>query len=101
MMKVDTLSEANGILFLCPKCERDEAISGKRGVHSVVCLTPAVPKEWGQGPGRWPMTGTSFEDLTLTPSIWLTESHCGLCKCNPGEYCGWHGFILNGEVTFC
>lgn len=36
----------------------------------------------------WERTGTTFEDLTLTPSI-LRADHNG---------CRWHGFITNGEV---
>lgn len=96
LYKVGSLAEANGIRFQCPKCLAEK---NSHGVHSVVCLTPAVPPEFGLGPGRWPMQGTGYEDLTLTPSVWLNQSHCGNCTCKLGEYCGWHGFITNGQVS--
>ena len=41
----------------------------------------------GSGEHTWEMTGKSFEDLTLEPSIERV-----------GE-CGWHGWIKEGNVT--
>lgn len=36
---------------------------------------------------RWQMSGTSLEDLTLSPSIAVGKPEC------------WHGFITKGQVT--
>jgi Family of unknown function (DUF6527) len=83
----DSLESADGILFICPACWQKNG--GPIGTHSVICWKPQVPAGIEPGPSRWPMTGTGFEDLTLTPSIDLTV----------GGGCTWHGFIQNGEVT--
>ena len=82
---VDTLEEAQGIRFLCPKCF---AANGEVGTHCV--------QVWVEGrgagakeepfPGRWKVSGTSVKDLTLSPSVQLTSG------------CGWHGHVINGEV---
>jgi hypothetical protein len=37
----------------------------------------------------WLRVGDSFEDLTLTPSIFRAPAKGG---------CGWHGFITQGEI---
>lgn len=88
LQKVETLQEANGVLFGCPGCYVKNGNS-MIGTHRVLCLDPSIPVEWGQGPGRWPMTGTGLLDLTLTPSVLLLGG------------CGWHGFVTNGEVSTC
>lgn len=38
----------------------------------------------------WKREGTTFESLTLSPSILSDKEKGG---------CGWHGFVKNGEVT--
>jgi hypothetical protein len=83
--KVQTLQEAKGVMFLCPHCF--QANGGPAGTHRVLCWTPEVPLEVGAGPGRWPMAGTGYDDLTLTPSVQLLGA------------CGWHGFVIGGKVT--
>lgn len=83
-VRTDALAQAQGVRFLCPKCFA--ANGGAVGTHMVLCWAPGVPADAEPGPGRWPMTGTSLEDLTLTPSIQL----------NGG--CAWHGFVRDGEV---
>ncbi len=88
--EVDTLAEAQGVMFLCPKCWRSNG--GPVGTHAVVCwfLDRGVADSETPGPGRWRGLGTSLEDLTLeagSSSILLTGG------------CQWHGFIRNGEVT--
>lgn len=82
---VDTIEEADGVRYLCPKCFEQK----RNHAHSVICYKPGVELSYDAGPGRWPMTGTGFEDLTLTPSVQLLGG------------CGWHGFVTNGEVTTC
>ncbi len=83
---VSTIEEAHGLRFLCPKCY--QANGGPKGTHSVICWTPQAPlDDKSAGGARWPMSGTGYLDLTLTPSIQLLGG------------CHWHGFITNGEAT--
>lgn len=84
---VDSIQEADGIRFLCPKCFADKG--NKIGVHSCICWAPSVPQDTSPTPGRWDLVGTSFDDLTLvagSSSILLTSG------------CMAHFFIRNGEV---
>ena len=89
---VDSLAEADGLIFLCPKCfaEKGDSI----GVHSVICwFVGKVPDDLAPRPGRWTPSGTGLDDLTFVPppdavSVSLT-----------GPGCGWHGFIKRGEAT--
>ncbi len=77
--EVATLAEAQGLEFTIPP-----PIVGQSRfiVWFADCGIPddAYPQGY-----RWPVTGTGFHDLTLTPSILI-----------PGH---WHGFIRSGEVT--
>jgi hypothetical protein len=88
---VDALADAQGVLFLCPKCF--VANNGPIGTHSVLCwfLGRGVLDTEKPLPGRWNALGAGLHDLTLqagSSSILLT-----------GEGCRWHGFITNGAVT--
>ena len=91
---VDTLGEAQGVEFLCPKCFA--ANGGNVGTHAVICWSRSrgVPEKAKPGPGRWKMEGTGFDDLTLNAdppgtarSVLLTGG------------CGWHGFVTNGDAA--
>lgn len=85
---VTTLNEADGVMFLCPKCFI--ANGGEVGTHSVLCWSPGVPQTTDPKPGRWNLIGTGFGDLSLvagSSSVKLTQG------------CMWHGFVTNGEVT--
>jgi hypothetical protein len=86
MRQVDTLAEAEGILFLCPHCFRQN--SGPVGTHSVLVWFEGkgAPPSWHPLP-RWQVSGTGYNDLTINPSI--LNHGC------------WHGFVTNGEITFC
>lgn len=102
---VETLAEADGICFQCPKCweactqygepldykgEPNEYAGQKIGVHYVICWSPRVPQTTHPVPGRWEMLGTSLADLTLkagSSSILLT-----------GEGCKAHFFIEDGAI---
>jgi hypothetical protein len=75
---VDTLAEAQGVHFLCP-CSEGHGLL-------VYFRDRGVPDDAVPGPGRWTASGTSLEDLTLTPSISV--------RC-------WHGFVIGGQVTTC
>lgn len=78
-----TISNAQGIMFGCPICDR----------HSILAWFKdrGVPDDEEPGPGRWTPSGTDFGDLSLVPSINLNVK--------PDSPCKWHGFVTNGEVT--
>lgn len=90
---VDTLAEAQGIHFLCPKCF--EKNGGTVGTHGVCCWSRSrgVPDDVDPGPGRWVLDGTGIDDLTLNAEASQTRS----VQLEGG--CAWHGYITNGEVT--
>lgn len=88
---VQSLAEAQGIRFLCPKCF--QANGGAKGTHSVLCwFEDKVPDDLAPGPGRWNPTGSGFEDLSFVPG---KKSNSVLLL----GACGWHGFIQNGDAT--
>lgn len=83
------IKAAAGIMFLCPKCYRDNNGS-KVGVHSVICWSPEVPQSISPTPGRWAMHGTGIDDLTLvagSSSIQLTGK------------CAAHFWVKGGEIV--
>lgn len=84
---VDKLEDAQGVMFLCPKCFVEN--KGGVGTHHMMCWFSkrGVPNHVTPKPGRWDVSGTGLEDLTLSPSVLIIGG------------CGWHGFITNGEVT--
>lgn len=89
MRRHDTLAEADGIIFLCPKCFASN--NGSVGTHSVICwFVGKVPDELDPKPGRWNPRGTGMDDLTFigpgAASVLLTSG------------CGWHGFVKNGSA---
>lgn len=88
---VATLAEAHGIRFICPKSFATHG--GKVGAHSVQVYfsgTP-VPRHIGVNakdePVRWTASGTSLDDLSLSPSIQEQDN-----------ICGWHGFVGSSGV---
>lgn len=87
---VDTLAEAQGVMFLCPKCFATNG--GPVGTHSLLVWfrDRGVPPDMSPGPGRWVASGSGYADLTLSPSINLETPD--------GSGCQWHGFITNGEA---
>lgn len=84
---VESIGEAEGIIFLCPLCFRVN--NGPIGTHSVICWTPRVPLTVTPGPGRWEMLGTGYHDLTLRAGSSSVQLLGG---------CNAHFFITNGEV---
>lgn len=75
----------DGVYFECPE--------GHEGCRSIIPFTPALdgtarPVRQSNG-AHWQRTGDTFETLSLTPSI----RNLGPCY--------FHGFITNGEITFC
>lgn len=89
---VETLAEADGVWFLCPKCFA--ANGGKRGTHMVLCwFVGKVPDDAQPKPGRWNPAGSSLDDLTFVgpgAASVLLLSDAG---------CQWHGFVKNGDAT--
>jgi hypothetical protein len=89
-ISVDTFEEADGIIFLCPKCYNE---NGKIGTHRVICwFEGKVPDDVFPNPGRWNPIGTGINDLTFVPgkksnSVLLTDG------------CRWHGFVSNGDAS--
>ena len=86
---VDTLPEAQGIFFLCPKCFQQNG--GRVGTHGVICWfrDRGVPDHVAPLPGRWVVSGSGLTDLSLSPSVLITKG------------CQWHGFVTAGDVTSC
>jgi hypothetical protein len=91
MVRVETLAEAQGIFFRCPKCA-----NGNGHGHGHYCQVTFAGRGVAdtQGchgkngePTRWQVSGTGLDDLTTTPSILLYGG------------CEWHGFITNGDAT--
>lgn len=85
---VETLDEAEGVIFLCPVCFA--ANRGSVGTHSVVCWAPEVPAGVEPGPGRWALQGTGVADLTLvagSSSVFLA----GGCRA--------HFFVRDGSIV--
>lgn len=85
---VDTIEEADGVLFLCPTCFKVN--QGAVGTHSVICWQPHVPQSTFPRPGRWKFEGTGLSDLTL-----VAGSSSILLKGG----CNAHFFIRNGLIT--
>ena len=92
ILTVETLAEAQGVEFLCPKCFAENG--GPVGTHwcSVSFEGRGVADDQGthdaQGqPVRWQVSGTDLSDLTTQPSILIVGG------------CAWHGFITNGEAS--
>jgi hypothetical protein len=86
---VDTLQEANGIEFLCPKCFIEN--KGPVGTHIVICWQPDMPVNLSPGPGRWKLVGTSFEDLSLVSNPTSVQLNGG---------CNAHFTVSDGNVGF-
>jgi hypothetical protein len=83
---VDTILEAQGLLFLCPLCFINN--NGPIGTHSILTWfrDRGVPDDQIPIPGRWIMSGSDYSNLNLYPSIQLTLG------------CKWHGNIINGNI---
>lgn len=93
-IRVETIAEAQGVRFLCPKCFA--ANGGSVGTHGVLCWSRSrgVPDDARPGPGRWKLDGTSFEDLTLNadPPSWARSVALA-------GGCAWHGHVTNGDAV--
>lgn len=94
---VETLAEAHGICFLCPKSFAENG--GAQGTHSVYVWFQGSPVPGHIGRNlkgetvRWAASGIGLDDLVLTPSI--LEEDAGLA---PEWRCSWHGFVGSNGV---
>ncbi len=88
--RVDSLAEADGIRFLCPKCF---VLNGGRiGTHTVCCwFTGKVSADVNPAPGRWNPSGSGYGDLTFVPPGAVSVQLLGGCN--------WHGFVTNGDAA--
>jgi hypothetical protein len=90
---VGSIAEADLIMFLCPLCYAKNG--GAKNTHSVMVSFAgrSYPDEAGSRdadgkPSRWSITsGTTLDDLTLSPSILLDA------KQPADQGCHWHGFV--------
>lgn len=86
---VETLAEAHGIRFLCPKSFAQNG--GSKGTHSVYIFFTGSPYAGHNSAGqevRWQVVaGTGLDDLQLSPSILEQDNHCQ-----------WHGFVGTSGV---
>jgi hypothetical protein len=91
---VDDKADAQGVMFLCPKCFTENG--GSAGTHMVVCWSESAgaPADAVPGPGRWKMDGTSIDDLTLN-----ADPPRGARSVALSGGCGWHGFVTNGDAA--
>jgi hypothetical protein len=89
MHMVESLAEADGVLFLCPKCFADN--NGPIGTHSIICwFRGKVPDDLNPKPGRWNPSGTGLDDLTFVGP--------GACSVLLTSGCNWHGHVKDGNV---
>ena len=80
----ETVDGANAVLFDCPCGEHVNLIAFEPTLNA-----PPSPSGLSRSGGRWRRdSGTTLDDLTLSPSIAVNTRH-GEC---------WHGFIRVGEV---
>ena len=87
----ERLSEAQGVMFLCPKCF--DANKGAIGTHRVVCwfANRNVPDDLNPKPGRWQPGGTGLDDLTFVGPAAASVGLMGGCR--------WHGFVRDGRAA--
>lgn len=98
---VDSIGQADGVMFLCPLCFRNNGNSSI-GTHRVICWSPTVPQTTQPIPGRWELRGTSFDDLSLvagSSSVWIRGDPEKAYTELKGA-CGAHFFIRNGQIDF-
>lgn len=110
LTKVDTIAEANAVMFDCPVSGHGHAILVYFAPHG---NAPPVHPSWEPKP-RWQVSGTDLSNITVSPSINLDVpvDACAVCehRTNPCPQhpnggrkqippgCRWHGWIQNGEA---
>ena len=84
---VDTVPQADGVRFLCPKCLL--AKGGAIGTHEVVVWSPKVPAKDDVSIGRWTLCGNTIEDLSLVAGSSSVKLVGG---------CNAHFFVTGGRI---
>jgi hypothetical protein len=79
---------ARGLSFLCPSCENVRTSLRIPGHRITIWWKP--PTWMGKKTPTWKMTGASFAELTLHPSV----------NAVPSGYCLFHGWVKSGEVSW-
>lgn len=88
-INVDTFAEAQGMMYLCPKCLSHCVLTWFAG--------RGVPDNAVPGPGRWSVTGSGFHDITLGPG----PNNGGKPSVQLIGGCDAHFNVKNGDVTIC
>lgn len=78
-----------GFDFDCPEGHED----CRHAIPFTPAFDGATMASWQPNGAIWQRTGDTFETLTLSPSINTP------LRADTG--CAFHGFITNGEITFC
>jgi hypothetical protein len=94
---VANVAEADHVSFLCPACfAKNGGAKGTHGVHVSFAgrNTPddASSKDHSGKPSRWNASGSSIDDLVLTPSILLDAGRAA------DQGCHWHGFVGSSGI---
>lgn len=98
---------AAGVHFDCPE--------GHEGCSHAIPFTPALDGTpapgWQQNGAIWQRTGDTFETLSLSPSIRRIQRYADKAAAlaagcieqyiTESLFCAFHGFVVNGEITFC
>ncbi len=84
MHKHETADGAQGVMFRCPlpSCGHMVLVWFSNPLNAAPAHPELTPLP------RWERTGTTIEDLTISPSIHLVT---------PGG-CGWHGWVKDGDA---
>lgn len=86
LIPVETLAEAQCIMFLCPLCYRNNG--GEEGTHHVQMPFAKRGVSFERHKHQWDVVGgTSYDDLSTNPSYLIIGG------------CGWHGYLTSGEAT--
>lgn len=90
--QLDSVDGAQGLLFVCPKCQRHSIIAWFSNPRNA----PRVPDDAFPGPGRWTLNGDTIDTLSLHPSVDLSKIDAKNPE-HPGR-CYWHGWVKNGDA---
>lgn len=108
----DSLEGAQGVMFQCPSCARGldrgehEGRTFFRGAHYIrVCFsnprgTSVASDAFAGGkPRRELVSGTSLDDLTLSPSINCDIPWKDADGVEHPSSCKFHGYVRNGDAA--
>lgn len=88
---VETLAEADGLLFLCPRCFVNN--NGKVGTHSIICWFAGKVPDDLTPKGRWETAGVGLDGLSFIGPNAASVLIGGQCQA--------HFYIRNGAIVFC